>query len=62
MTTSTEPRGTRLAFRIVSVILGVVGLALSVPFAVISFVDDAESIHRLHNVAFTALYGVLLGA
>jgi len=51
----------RLAFRIVAGILGVVGIVLSVPFTVISFVDDAEAIHRLHNVAFTALYGVLLG-
>jgi hypothetical protein len=51
----------RLAFRIVAGILGVVGVVLSVPFTVISFVDDAEAIHRLHNVAFTALYGVLLG-
>jgi hypothetical protein len=61
MTASTERRGTRLAFRIVAGILGVVGIVLSVPFTVISFVDDAEAIHRLHNVAFTALYGVLLG-
>ena len=51
----------RLAFRIVAGVLGVVGVVLSVPFAVISFVDDAEAIHRLHNVAFTALYAVLLG-
>jgi hypothetical protein len=51
----------RLAFRIVAGILGVVGVVLSVPFTVISFIDDAEAIHRLHNVAFTALYGVLLG-
>jgi hypothetical protein len=51
-----------VAFRIVAGILGVAGIVLSVPFTVISFVDDAESIHRLHNVAFTGLYGVLLGA
>jgi hypothetical protein len=62
MTVSTERRGARLAFRIVAGILGVVGIVLSVPFTVISFVDDAESIHRLHNIAFTGLYGVLLGA
>ncbi len=61
MTASTERRGTRLAFRIVAGILGVVGIVLSVPFTVISFVDDAEALHRLHNVAFTALYGILLG-
>lgn len=53
--------GTRLAFRIVAGILGVGGVAFSVPFTFVSFVDEAEAIHRLHNVAFTALYGVLLG-
>jgi hypothetical protein len=62
MTTTTERSGTRVAFRIVAGILGVVGIVLSVPFTVISFVDDAEALHRLHNVAFTGLYGVLLGA
>jgi hypothetical protein len=61
MTASTERRGTRMAFRIVAGILGVAGVALSAPFAVISFVDDTESIHRLHNLAFTGLYGILLG-
>jgi hypothetical protein len=50
-----------MVFRIVAGTLGVFGIAFSVPFAVISFIDDAESIHRLHNVAFAALYGVLLG-
>jgi hypothetical protein len=62
MTASPERRGTRVAFRIVAGILGVGGIFLSVPFTVISFVDDAESIHRLHNLALTGLYGVLLGA
>lgn len=61
MTADTQRRGTRVAFRIVAGILGVVVIVLSVPFTVISFVDDAEALHRLHNVAFTALYGILLG-
>jgi multisubunit Na+/H+ antiporter MnhG subunit len=61
MTASTERRGTRMAFQIVAGILGLAGVALSAPFAVISFVDDTESIHRLHNLAFTGLYGILLG-
>lgn len=56
-----ERRGSGIAFRIVAGILGVAGIALSLPFTIISFVDDSEAIHRLHNVAFTALYGVLLG-
>jgi hypothetical protein len=61
MTASTDRGGTRVAFRIVAGILGVAGVLFSVPFAVISFFDDAQTIHRLHNVAFMALYGVLLG-
>jgi hypothetical protein len=56
-----ERRGSGLAFRIVAGILGVGGIAFSLPFTIISFVDDSEALHRLHNVAFTALYGVLLG-
>jgi hypothetical protein len=56
-----ERRGSGIAFRIVAGILGVGGIALSVPFTISSFIDDSEAIHRLHNVAFTALYGVLLG-
>ena len=56
-----EGRGRGLAFRIVAGILGVGGIVFSLPFAIVSFVDDSEAIHRLHNVAFTALYGVLLG-
>ena len=56
-----ERPGGGTAFRIIAGILGVGGIALSLPFTIISFVDDAEAIHRLHNVAFTALYGVLLG-
>ena len=56
-----ERRGSGIAFRIVAGILGVGGIALSLPFTIVSFVDDSEAIHRLHNVAFTALYGVLLG-
>ena len=56
-----ERHGSGLAFRIVAGVLGVGGIAFSLPFTIISFVDDAEAIHRLHNVAFTALYGVLLG-
>src|ERR687898_2863241 len=56
-----ERRGRGTAFRIVAGTLGVGGIALSLPFTIISFIDDSEAIHRLHNVAFTALYGVLLG-
>src|SRR5919106_5492692 len=56
-----ERRGSGTAFRIVAGILGVGGIAFSLPFTIISFIDESEAIHRLHNVAFTALYGVLLG-
>lgn len=60
--TVAERTGRRRAFRIVAGILGVLGIALSVPFAVGSFFDDAEAIHRMHYLAFTALYALLLGA
>lgn len=51
----------RTAFRIVAGVLGVLGIVFSVPFAVISFFDDAQEIHQLHNLAFVPLYGLLLG-
>jgi hypothetical protein len=56
-----ERRESGTAFRIVAGIIGVGGIAWSLAFVIVSFVDDSEAIHRLHNVAFTALYGVLLG-
>jgi len=56
-----ERRGSGTAFRIVAGLLGVGGIGLSLPYAIGSFIDDSQAIHRLHNVAFTALYGVLLG-
>ncbi|MGH2636033.1 MAG: hypothetical protein ACRDHU_07810 [Actinomycetota bacterium] len=54
--------GRRKTFRIVAGVLGGLAVGLSVPFAVASLVDDGQAIHRMHNLAFTALYGVLLGA
>lgn len=51
----------RKAFRIVAGVFGVLGIVFSVPFAVISFFDDAQEIHELHNLAFVPLYGLLLG-
>jgi hypothetical protein len=60
-TATAERSGTRVAFRIVAGILGVAGIVLSVPFAIISFVDEAEGIHRVHNLAGVALFGLLLG-
>jgi hypothetical protein len=50
-TTALPRRGSRRAFRIVAGILGVLGLLLSVPFTVISFFDEAESIHRMHYLS-----------
>lgn len=52
----------RKSFRIVASVFGILGILLSVPFAVISFFDEAQEIHELHNLAFVPLYGVLLGA
>ena len=51
----------RRAFRIVAGVFGVAIVALSLPFTIQSFTDDAESIHRLHNLAGLFGFGVLLG-
>lgn len=51
----------RRAFRIVAGVLGVAVIGLSLPFAITSFTDDAESIHRLHFLAGVFASGLLLG-
>ncbi|HKE54603.1 MAG TPA: hypothetical protein VKC55_07525 [Actinomycetota bacterium] len=51
----------RLAFRIVAGVFGVFVLGTSIPFAIGSFVDDAQDIHLIHNLSGAAVYGVLLG-
>ncbi|HJY31398.1 MAG TPA: hypothetical protein VJ573_00735 [Actinomycetota bacterium] len=51
----------RRAFRIVAAVLGVSTIALTLPFAITSFTDDAESIHRLHFLAGVFASGLLLG-
>jgi hypothetical protein len=51
----------RTAFRIVAGVFGVVVIGLSLPFAITSFTDDAESIHRLHFLAGVFASGLLLG-
>jgi hypothetical protein len=53
--------GRRKAFRIVAGVLGVAIVALSLPLTIQSFTDDAESIHRLHNLAGMFGFGLLLG-
>ena len=51
----------RRAFRIVAGVLGVAVIGLSLPFAITSFTDDAESIHRLHFVAGDFATELMLG-
>jgi hypothetical protein len=51
----------RRVFRIVAGVLGVAVIGLSLPFAITSFTDDAESIHRLHFLAGVFASGLLLG-
>jgi len=51
----------RRAFRIVAGVLGVAVIGLSLPFAITSFTEDAESIHRLHFLAGVFASGLLLG-
>jgi hypothetical protein len=51
----------RRPFRIVAGILGVATIGLTLPFAITSFTNDAESIHRLHFLAGVFASGLLLG-
>jgi hypothetical protein len=51
----------RRAFPIVAGVLGVAAIGLSLPFSITSFIDDAESIHRLHFLAGVVASGLLLG-
>ena len=51
----------RNPFRIVAGVLGVATVALSLPLTVASFADDAEAVHRLHNLAGIVGFGLLLG-
>ena len=52
----------RMAFRIIAGVLGALAFVFSVPFAIISFVDDEQEIHLIHNLSGAAVYGVILGA
>lgn len=51
----------RVAFRIVAGVLGVATIGLSLPFAIGSFFNEADAIHRFHFVTGTVGYGILLG-
>jgi hypothetical protein len=51
----------RRAFRIVAGVLGVAVIGLSLPFSITAFIDDAQSIHRLHFLAGAFASGLLLG-
>ena len=51
----------RTAFRIVAGVLGAFALVASVPFAIMSFFDDEQDIHLIHNLSGAAVYGVILG-
>lgn len=57
----TERSGRRLAFRIVAAALGIATIVFAVPFAIGSFVDDEQAIHRLHNVAGVFGFALPLG-
>jgi hypothetical protein len=61
MPTSEGKNGRRTAFRIVAGVLGVSIVALSLPLTIQSFADDAQAIHRLHNLAGMLGFGLLLG-
>lgn len=59
--TTGSSRGLRVAFRLLAGLLGAAAVVFSVPFAVISFFDDAEAIHRFHNTSGAIGFGVLTG-
>jgi len=61
MPTSERRSGRRKAFRVVAGVLGAATVVLSLPFTISSFTDDAEAIHRLHNLAGAFGFGLLLG-
>jgi hypothetical protein len=51
----------RTAFRVVAGVFGVLAFASSVPFAIVSFLDEEQDIHLVHNLSGLAVYGVILG-
>jgi len=59
-----QPRrvGRTRAFRLVAGILGALGIVLTTPSTVASFVDEGEAVHRIHNLATTIGFGALFGA
>lgn len=54
-------RGMLIAFRVIAAVGGLAVLVLSLPFTVISFIDEKESIHRIHNVVGLLTFGVFVG-
>jgi hypothetical protein len=62
MQARTERRGTTIAFRSVAALLAVVAVVPSLFFVVMSFTDDEQEIHLVHNVAGLAGFGLVLGA
>jgi len=59
--TAPASTGRARAFRIVAAVLGFVTVAATVPFAVVSFMNDADAIHRMHNTATVITFGLLVG-
>jgi hypothetical protein len=53
-------KGRAMAFRILAGLFGAVSLVLTIPFVVGSFVNDEDSVHRVHNVGGAAGFGLLL--
>ncbi|GIU98981.1 MAG: hypothetical protein KatS3mg014_0597 [Actinomycetota bacterium] len=60
--TPSASRGRTLAYRILAGVLGLAVVVLSVPFAVLAFVDEADAIHRMHNLSGAIGFGGLIGA
>jgi hypothetical protein len=54
-------RGRTVGFRALAGILGALVVALSVPIALGSFVDESQAIHVMHNVGPAIMFGGLVG-
>ena len=53
--------GRRRAYRIVAAVLGLAVVGLTVPFTIVSFVNEQDAIHRMHNVTGLVGFGGLIG-
>ncbi len=49
-------------FQILSGLLGLTAVVFTIPFAIVSFFDDEQAVHQMHNVTTAVGFGIVLGA